>query len=128
MPFCPQCGTEYVEGTTLCSDCQTELVDELPPGDDVEMIDWQVLQELSNEVVGYVLKGVLEEAGIKVHVRPLMIPGYERIRASWFKSNWGDLLVPAENIEEAREIIDEYMSSLEDEETVDNEVEVSEDK
>ncbi|MFQ6040250.1 MAG: putative signal transducing protein [Candidatus Poribacteria bacterium] len=116
MPFCPKCRTEYVEGTVMCSDCQIELVDELPPEDDVEMVNWQVLQELPDEVVGYVLKGVLEEAGIKVYIRPLMIPGYERIRASWFKSNWGDLLVPEEDLEEARQIIDEYMSSLPDEE------------
>jgi len=79
-----------------------------------------VLQEISDEVVGYVLKGVLEEVGIKVYLRPLRIPGYEGIRGSWVKSNWGDLLVPEEYLEEAREIIDEYMSSLKDEETVEN--------
>lgn len=119
MPFCPKCRAEYVEGTILCSDCQIELVDELPPEDDVEMINWQVLQGVPNEVAGYVLKGVLEEADIKVYIRPLRIPGYE-VRGSWFKSNWGDLLVPDANLEEARGIIDEYMSSLPDEETVDN--------
>lgn len=120
MPFCPKCRAEYVEGTVLCSDCQIELINELPPEDDVEMINWQVLQEIPNEVVGYVLKGVLEDAGIKVYLRPMTIPWYDGIRGSWFKSNWGDLLVSEANLEEAREILDEYMSSLEDEETVEN--------
>ena len=31
MPFCPKCRAEYVEGIALCSNCQVELVNELPP-------------------------------------------------------------------------------------------------
>jgi putative signal transducing protein len=31
MPYCPQCRTEYVEGVTLCEDCQTPLQASLPP-------------------------------------------------------------------------------------------------
>ncbi|HTY10678.1 MAG TPA: zinc ribbon domain-containing protein [Bacteroidota bacterium] len=33
MPFCPNCKTEYVSGTTHCADCDVELVDRVP--DDV---------------------------------------------------------------------------------------------
>jgi len=29
--FCPRCDTEYIEGITLCADCQGELVEEMPP-------------------------------------------------------------------------------------------------
>ena len=28
--FCPKCGTEYREGFYVCSDCNTNLVEELP--------------------------------------------------------------------------------------------------
>jgi len=31
MPWCPKCREEYREGFKICSDCGTELVDELPP-------------------------------------------------------------------------------------------------
>lgn len=30
MPWCPKCKIEYVEGKTICNDCGTELVEELP--------------------------------------------------------------------------------------------------
>jgi hypothetical protein len=29
--FCPQCRAEYRRGFTRCSDCDVDLVDELPP-------------------------------------------------------------------------------------------------
>jgi hypothetical protein len=33
--FCPQCKAEYRPGFTLCSDCQTDLVQDLPESSDV---------------------------------------------------------------------------------------------
>lgn len=30
MAWCPKCRNEYVEGVTVCADCQVPLVDELP--------------------------------------------------------------------------------------------------
>ncbi len=31
MPYCPNCLTEYVEGTTTCEDCGAQLVPGSPP-------------------------------------------------------------------------------------------------
>jgi Putative prokaryotic signal transducing protein len=31
MPYCPQCLTEYVEGTSECEDCRIDLVPGSPP-------------------------------------------------------------------------------------------------
>jgi Putative prokaryotic signal transducing protein len=35
MPYCPQCLTEYVEGTSECEDCRIDLV----PGSPPEIVD-----------------------------------------------------------------------------------------
>ena len=112
MPFCPKCRAKYIEGIDLCFDCQVELVDELPPEDEVETINWQILQEVPNEIVGTIIKGVLEDYGVKVYLRSSTIPWYDGILASWKKYNWGELLVPEEDLEEARKIVDEYFASL----------------
>src|SRR5688572_4143565 len=32
--WCPECGAEYREGMTTCTDCNVALVDEMPPDKD----------------------------------------------------------------------------------------------
>lgn len=41
--YCPKCDTEYIEGITVCADCQGKLVDEIPPEPsepDYEYVDY----------------------------------------------------------------------------------------
>lgn len=44
--ICPECEIEYREGMTRCSDCDVELVDELP---DAEALD-EALSPLANDI------------------------------------------------------------------------------
>lgn len=34
--YCPECRTEYREGFYTCADCRVQLVEELPPEDEVQ--------------------------------------------------------------------------------------------
>jgi len=71
--FCPQCKSEYRPGFTLCSDCQTDLVENLPASPDAPSAN------LSNEDLREVWVGKSQEecvvncaelraAGIPYHV------------------------------------------------------------
>ncbi len=69
--YCPECGTEYRDGVTECSDCRVRLVAEEPqrakgPGD--PNLGLVTVLEGSDPFVIAAAKGLLEKAGIPFHV------------------------------------------------------------
>jgi hypothetical protein len=117
MPFCPKCRAEYVEGVETCPDCQVPLVQELPPKDDVDYIELVELQRVPDEVSGVMMKGILENSGISAVLRSAKIPWHNGIASTWSTYYWGQILVPKEDLERSRKIVDEYLKSLESEDT-----------
>ena len=117
MPFCPKCRAEYVEGVDTCQDCQIPLVAELPPKDEPDYVELVELQQVSDEVSGVMMKGILENGGITAVLRAAKIPWYDGIASTWSTYYWGKLLVPKEDLETSRKILEDYLSSLEAEET-----------
>ncbi len=117
MPFCPKCRAEYVEGVETCPDCQVPLVQELPPKDNVDYIELVELERVPDEVSGVMMKGILENSGISAVLRAAKIPWYNGIASTWSTYYWGQILVPKEDMERSRKIVDEYLKSLESEDT-----------
>ncbi len=66
MPYCPECNTEYKEHVMICSECHEDLLPGLVPTQDRGSADWYAVHSAPNEVVGYILKSVLEDEGIEV--------------------------------------------------------------
>lgn len=66
--FCPQCGSEFREGFTVCSDCRVDLVTALSAddrgGERPEMELVTVLDSTNPALIG-IAKTVLESAGIE---------------------------------------------------------------
>ena len=60
--FCPKCRTEYREGFSICADCNTELVDEIPPEPEPEFVDYEEVLVTYNPADIALIKSMLEVA------------------------------------------------------------------
>ncbi len=80
--FCPKCRTEYREGFSVCADCDSELVDELPPEEKPEFIDYVEVMGTYNPADIALIRSILDAENITyyfnaehfIYVRPLAEP------------------------------------------------------
>lgn len=72
-----------------------------------------VVQRVPDAAAGALLCGVLEHHGIHALLRSATLPAYGSIPRDWSTTAWGEILTPAEEAEEARAIIVEYLQALE---------------
>jgi len=56
---------------------------------------------------------VLEQEGIRTVLRTATLPGYGSVRRDWATSEWGEILVAASDLGEARAILADYLAALE---------------
>jgi hypothetical protein len=104
--FCPKCRAEYREGFHTCSDCNIELVDELPPEPEPEFINFVEILGTYNPADVVFLKSLLESEGIQyffkgehfMYMRPLADP----VR----------LMVRQDQVEEAVELVKDVKLSV----------------
>ncbi len=73
--ICPECLTEYVEGTEVCADCKVSLVDAEPLNLPLQEINWVKLPPVSGQVYAEMVSEVLDKKNI---------PNY--IKADWVES------------------------------------------
>jgi hypothetical protein len=109
MGFCPECGTEYPSAVVACPRCRAVLAVH-PPDDQGSPV---VVHRVPDAAAGALLVGVLEHHGLHTVLRSAMLPGYGAVRRDWRTSAWGEILVPPQEAEEARELIADYLSALE---------------
>lgn len=123
MPICPECRTPYEPGVVLCRNCRVPLVDwaDAPPpgageGEDDEGLEWVELVEVSpvpNTVTAAMWKGALESQGLHPVVRSHSIPAYGEVLRDWTTRAWGTLLVPADELAEARLVLEDFLATAE---------------
>jgi len=69
MLYCPKCGAEYTDDETVCSDCDVDLVSELPPDIPEEYLDeeWIELYTFSGTLYAQMAVEMLIREGIPAY-------------------------------------------------------------
>jgi len=118
MPYCPNCLTEYVEGTTACEDCGAQLAPgsppETPPGTspqtqsagsgDSKLVTVRVFTGPTALLDADVARNILQSQGI-----PSLVPG--ETSAELLPVLDVSLLVREEDAEQAARVLQEYLDS-----------------
>lgn len=107
MPFCPECHASYEEGVVLCKNCRATLVEEIPPGDDL----FASLRDVPDAVTGAMWLGALESQGIHAVVRSNALPAYGDVLRDWSTKAWGALLVPRDEYDEAKAVLEDFLAT-----------------
>jgi hypothetical protein len=68
--FCPKCRTEYREGFSVCSDCNSALVDELPPEKKTVFVEYEELLSTFNAADVAIIKSLLDAENITYYFSP----------------------------------------------------------
>ncbi len=109
--FCPSCRTEYREEFTTCTDCGIGLLPELPPSDETPNSELDVAFETTDPNAVAAAEEMLTEAGI-----PFATDGEDASDLFAFAPGFNPMTpvqieVPSERLEEARELLEEGLTS-----------------
>ena len=65
--FCPKCKAEYKEGILKCTDCNVNLVEELPPDPEEipDYVDWVTIYTFTDRYEADLAQGLLEANDIE---------------------------------------------------------------
>ena len=104
--YCPQCGCEYRDGFSECSDCRVPLLAGMPPEKTADpALGLVVVLETNDGFQLALVKGLLEEAGI-----PFFILGQITTLVTdvdGFLKKWVRVQVPRDREAEARGLLEE---------------------
>lgn len=103
--FCPECESEYKEGITVCPDCRTTLLPELPSAEPPEEIRWVPLTELSSQVEAEMIKETLESEGIPSYLKADFLTTTYGIRGVSLPGSRATLYVPEDRKDQADSIL-----------------------
>jgi hypothetical protein len=112
--YCPQCGVEYRDGFTECSDCHATLLAGKPAPDAPDAFDPSlelvVVLETNDRMQLAMAKGLLEDAGIPLYVLGQIATLIQDVDP--FLHKWVRLQVPRDREAEARELLESVLQPV----------------
>jgi Putative prokaryotic signal transducing protein len=115
--YCPQCGAEYRDGFTECSDCHVSLLAGTPssaqaPHPFDPALGLVVVLETNERMELALAKGLLEEAEIPFYVLGQIATLIQDVDP--FIHKWVRLQVPRDREAEARELLEGMLQPIPD--------------
>lgn len=108
MPWCPKCGTEYVQGAETCADCGCSLTEEFPAGERSEQPyvedEPAFLCAVYDRLQADLLQARLKSAGIPCYCKPFT-ESVTRVILGF--SSGSEFYVPLKLLEKAKEVAGE---------------------
>jgi len=110
--YCPQCGSEYREGVTVCTECGKTLTLDPPvdaPKPEADWVELETVLESSDPALLAVARSLLEAEGISCFARGDVVQDFLGLGRLPTGTNLitgpVQLQVPAERSAEARELL-----------------------
>jgi len=111
--YCPQCGVEYRDGFSECSDCHVPLLPGTEPAEPDPFdptLDLVVVLETNDRIQLAMAKGLLENAGIPLFVLGQIATLVQDVDG--FLRKWVRLQVPRDREAEARELLEQLLQPV----------------
>jgi ribosomal protein S16 len=97
--FCPKCRAEYREGFSHCADCDSDLVDELPPEEKPQFTEYVEVLGTYNPADIALIKSILDAENITYYFNA------EHFRDVQALAETVKLMVKKDEAEKAKEIL-----------------------
>mgnify|MGYP000343349752 CR=1 FL=1 len=131
MPFCPKCHAEYIDEEKICPDCNVQLVPVLDKPQEAhgtfgflkgilgrrsirkaDRENWTELEYIYDEISGVMIKGILENSGIRVVIEDAHFSNPYKMDIKSSINYRGVILVHKEDFDKARKLISEYLKAI----------------
>lgn len=107
-PLCPRCHQSVTGQTGRCPACGASLEPEAgqnPQGELFEMVD---IYKIPDEITGLAIRSFLADHGIDAVLQDMQASFYAGT-LNMFLGYWGKLLVPKEQEEQARGLLEDFL-------------------
>ncbi len=113
MPRCPECGAEYREGDTRCSACDADLVGTPPEARPPAGVgpEWVAVAGFDTDEEAHLARGRLGDAGISAEVvdKHVVLYPFPQVDEAEVL-----VLVPPEEVERAKAVLDEVAAGADE--------------
>jgi len=112
MPYCAECGYEYLPGITECPDCKKELVESLPAEKNIPDEDWLPLRNLPGNLYAEMVKEVLDKSGIPSIIKSDVLSSTYGAKSVSVPGSAAQIFVPEKYHKKCKQILLDMMDHI----------------